>query len=78
MVTFNQPNSILGYSVRNVLLYRANEPKFQALLNNWKKTIVVDVKHLYAISIIFDEENITIEYDIAKNYDLYLTLSLET
>lgn len=74
MVDFNQPEDILGIGIRTILNYRKDDVKFQNLLKNWNKIIVIEFNGIYAVTIEFKDGSIRIAYDEQEGYDLKVKL----
>ena len=70
MLEISQPEDLLGLAIKNMLDYRKNDEKFSTYVTNWskkkQKKIVVNVVPMYAITIVFNGNEITIERGEAK------------
>jgi putative sterol carrier protein len=78
MLSINQPQDILGMGIRNILSYRLDDPAYQKLVMGWNKTIIIEFRHIYGVTVIFHDNTITIEYDEQKNFDLKIILDINT
>ena len=78
MSIINEPDDLLGLAVLNVLAPRLEEDKIKKKLENWNRTIVLEIIGLYPISLVFNNSELSIEYDEKPKYDLKITTSLNT
>lgn len=78
MITINNPQDILGMGIKNILEYRANKGELESLIADWKKTIVVEIQGIYAVTVRFQGPNIQVEPSSPTIYDLKFTAPLET
>ncbi|MFX0071533.1 MAG: SCP2 sterol-binding domain-containing protein [Candidatus Hermodarchaeota archaeon] len=78
MIIINDPQDLLGLAVKNLLSPFLNDEKFIQKIRNWKKTVVVELKDLYPITIIFDNGEIRIEYDEIAKYHIKIIMNLNT
>ena len=78
MLLMNDPQDILGIGIRHLLEYRASLGDMENLVSNWKKTILIELKGLYAISVHFLGNEIKIEPGSAVKFDLKFSLSLDS
>ena len=78
MITFKEPDHIFGMAVINLFIPYVDDEKFQKKIENWKKTIVVDLIDIYPFSIIFYNGEISVEYGAREEYDLKLIISFDT
>ena len=65
MLEFEQPEDMLGLAIKNMLDSRKNDEKFSNYVINWSKKkprkIVINVIPMYAITIVFNGNKITVE-----------------
>ena len=70
MLEISQPEDILGLAIKNMLDYRNRDEKFSNYVAKWAKKkerkIVVNVLPMYAITIVFNGNKITIERGESK------------
>ena len=70
MLEISQPEDILGLAIKNMLDYRNRDEKFSKYVAKWAKKkerkIVVNVLPMYAITIVFNGNKITIERGESK------------
>ena len=70
MLEISQPEDLLGLAIKNMLASRKNDEKFSNYVSKWAKKkerkIVVNVLPMYAITIVFNGNNITIERGESK------------
>lgn len=78
MISINQPQDILGLGIKNILSFRLDDVAYQNLVMSVNKVIVIEFRNIYAVTVIFEGEKITIEYDEKKNYDLKIGLDINT
>jgi putative sterol carrier protein len=78
MIVINQPQDILGLGIKNILSYRLQDADYQKLVSGVNKTIIIEFRHIYAVTVVFHENNITIEYDEKEKYDLKVILDINT
>jgi len=78
MISINQPQDILGLGIKNILSFRLDDEEYQKLVTSVNKIIVIDFRHIYAVTVVFEGEAITIEYDERENYDLKIVLDVNT
>nr|MDO8085824.1 SCP2 sterol-binding domain-containing protein [Candidatus Sigynarchaeum springense] len=78
MTKISEPQDILGLGIRNLLGYIEGRGELEPLIANWEKTVVIELVGLYAVSIHFHEKGIQIEPGIDANFDVMVSMSLET
>ena len=78
MIIINDPQDLLGLAVKNLFTPFLNDEKFIQKIKNWKKTVVVELKDLYPITINFNSGEIRIEYDEIAKYHIKIIMSLNT
>lgn len=70
MLEISQPEDILGLAIKNMLDSRKNDEKFSNYVAKWAKKkerkIVVNVLPMYAVTIVFNGNNITIKRGESK------------
>ena len=78
MISINQPQDILGLGIKNILSFRLDDLSYQNLVMSVNKVIVIEFRNIYAVTVFFKGEKITIEYDEHENYDLRISLDINT
>lgn len=77
MSIVNEPEDILGLALKNLLALRLEDEKIKKKIKNWKRTIVLEVVGMYAISLTFNNSELTIEYDEKPKYHLKISTTIE-
>lgn len=78
MSIINQPDDLLGLALKNLLTPLLQDPKFVKKIKSLKKkVIVIELKDIYAISLTFDNGNISIEYGEKTKYHLKLIVTMD-
>ena len=70
MLEISQPEDLLGLAIKNILEFRNRDENFSNYVANWAKKkpkkIVINVIPMYAITVIFDGNKVTIERGESK------------
>nr|MDO8108916.1 SCP2 sterol-binding domain-containing protein [Candidatus Sigynarchaeota archaeon] len=77
MTKMNDPQDVLGIAVRNLLNYRDSRGELEPLVAKWKKTVVIEITGIYAVSVHFNGTEIQIEPGGAAKFDLKVLMPLE-
>ncbi|TXT63523.1 MAG: hypothetical protein BAJALOKI1v1_710018 [Promethearchaeota archaeon] len=77
MISIESPKDVLGISISNILNSRKDQ-EFYELVKDYNKKIVVNITDLYAITIIFENEEIRFQRGELKKSDIKLTTDLKT
>ncbi|MHA1733234.1 MAG: SCP2 sterol-binding domain-containing protein [Promethearchaeota archaeon] len=78
MVKINDPEDIMGMGLKNILGYRLEDPKFQRLATDWNRTVVVEIKGIYSVTVKFEGDEIVVTPETGDKYHLKFTIDLPT
>ena len=78
MLSIQQPIDLISISLFNVLSYRKDEEEYYNLVKDWNKTLIINVKELYPVTVIFEGTEIKFEPGETKKADLKVTMGLQT
>jgi len=79
MISVQKGEDLLSISLNTILSYRKDEPKFQKLVINWNKKILIDIEDFYPIEILFIGNQIKFKVsEIDKKIDLKVRMSIYT
>lgn len=79
MISVQKGEDVLSISLNTILSYRKDEPKFQKLVINWNKKILIDIEDFYPIEILFIGNQIKFKVsEIDKKIDLKVRMSIYT
>jgi len=79
MISVQKGEDLLSISLNTILSYRKDEPKFQKLVINWNKKILIDIEDFYPIEILFIGNQIKFKIsEIDKKIDLKVRMSIYT
>jgi putative sterol carrier protein len=79
MISVQKGEDLLSISLNTILSYRKDEPKFQKLVINWNKKILIDIEDFYPIEIVFIGNQIKFKVsEIDKKIDLKVRMSIYT
>jgi len=76
-IKLTPPNDLLSVSIYTILSYRKDE-EFYNLVKGWNKTITIDVKELYPITMIFMGDEVRLVPNSSKKSDLKILMSIHT
>ncbi|GAB4316055.1 MAG: hypothetical protein Kow0069_18120 [Promethearchaeota archaeon] len=77
-LSINDPTDFVGLGVKNILLYRWDEPNFRKLVGRWRAVVVLEFRHLYSVAVKFDRGRVEITHEVPRSYDLKVTFALQT
>ena len=79
MIDIEKADDLLGISLNNILSYRQDEPKFNKLVKNWNKKIIIDIEKFYPLEVIFEGNQVKFEIEnLDEDVDLKVKMSLGT
>ena len=79
MISIQKGEDLLSISISTILNYRKDEPKFQKLVLDWNKKILIDIADFYPLEIIFHRNEIKFKVnDIDKKVDLKVKMNIYT
>ncbi|MHA1489742.1 MAG: SCP2 sterol-binding domain-containing protein [Promethearchaeota archaeon] len=76
MKIINEPQDLIGLALRNLITSLIIENEFKKNINKWKRVIIVEIKDLYPVTIVFNNGEISIEYDERPKYHLKIIITL--
>ena len=78
MSIINDPQDVLGLAIKNLLTPLFLDEKFVKKVRKIKKRIiVVELEDIYAISLVFNNGDVSIEYGEKPKYHLWITITLD-
>jgi putative sterol carrier protein len=77
MISIETPKDVLGISISNILNSRKDQ-EFYELVKDYNKKIVINITDLYAITILFEGEEIRLQRGEMKKSDIKLTTDLKS
>lgn len=79
MINIEKADDLLGISLHNILKYRQDDRKFNKLVNNWNKKIIIDIEKFYPLEVIFEGNQVKFEIEnLDEEVDLKVKMSLGT
>ncbi|MFX1274612.1 MAG: SCP2 sterol-binding domain-containing protein [Promethearchaeota archaeon] len=76
-IKISPPRDLISIALENILSYRKDD-KFYALIKDWNKTIVINVKEFYPVTVIFQEDTINFKIGDTKKADFKVTMGVHT
>ena len=76
-IKISPPKDLISIALENIFSYRKDE-KFYNLINNWNKTIVINIKEFYPVIVRFQGDEINIEMGELKKADLKVSMGVST
>jgi len=77
MISVQKGEDLLSISLNTILSYRKDEPKFQKLVLDWNKKILIEIEDFYPIEILFTGNEIKFKVsEIDKKVDLKVRMSI--
>ncbi len=78
MSIINDPQDILGLTIKNLMTPLLLDDKFAKKVKKIKKrTIIVEIEDIYAISLVFNNGDVSIEYGEKPKYHLWIKITLD-
>lgn len=76
-IKISPPKDLISIALENIFSYRKDD-KFYNLVKDWNKTILINIKEFYPVTIRFQGDEINFEMGEPKKADLKVLMSVST